>query len=407
MTSTANKNYNNQATGSNVNTWGVINNSNFSIIDLNLGGRLDISISGSTTVTANQAQNLMHIITGTLAANASYIFPALGGVYLVENDTAGGFNLAITVTGGAASSLLPAGAKALVFVNPDDLTVKVEIIASYQSSLNPSIGSANAQSISAAVPGPFVLYNGAMISWVAGSSNTSGMTLAVGGTTATNCTKLTQSGLVALVQGDVIANSRYISIYDSASNSYVMINTSQNLGTLATLGIGAGLVNDGSGNLTIATSANLPGSPTTTTQSAADSSTKIATTGFVNGTALTLQNGTTASTQSAGTNDTHVANCQFAMNMTGAAFINSTTNTQLANTIDTTLANTAYVWQSFLMSPGALGALCGVNNGSGGAYVIGNTYAAAAVGQSSGSWRCIYAVVQSGVTINWYFQRTS
>ena len=57
--------------------------------------------------------------------------------------------------------------------------------------------------------------------------------------------------------------------------------------------------------------ANPSWSGTAITQSAADSSTKIATTAFVNGTALTLANGTTATTQSSGNSSTEVATTAF------------------------------------------------------------------------------------------------
>lgn len=121
MSLTPNKNYNNQATGSNINTWGVINNSNFTIIDLNLGGRLSISVAGSAnvTATANQAQNLFHTLTGAITGNITYYLPALGGFYFVTNNTTGSFTLKADITGGTGGVAVPQGQAYLVFSNPD------------------------------------------------------------------------------------------------------------------------------------------------------------------------------------------------------------------------------------------------------------------------------------------------
>lgn len=57
--------------------------------------------------------------------------------------------------------------------------------------------------------------------------------------------------------------------------------TSLGLGAAAVENLGGSIVDDGAGNLTIATNVNLPGSPTTTTQSGSDNSTKVATTAQV------------------------------------------------------------------------------------------------------------------------------
>lgn len=71
------------------------------------------------------------------------------------------------------------------------------------------------------------------------------------------------------------------------------------LGAAAFAGLSSNIVNSG-GNLAIASDANLPGNPTTTTQSAANDSTRIATTAFVHDVVDALGLGT-ASTKNTGT----------------------------------------------------------------------------------------------------------
>lgn len=283
MALTPNKNYNNQVTGSNVNTWGVVNNANFSTIDSNLGGRVAVNVAGSSniTVTANQAQSLIHVLSGLLTGSIQYIFPALGGLYLVENASTGSFNITIMCAGGSVGAIIPQGMRGIVFVNPDDTSVKVDLIGSQLSvGLAASTGSANVQAVATMIPGPYILEDGAVSVWTAGFTCSGSMTLALGGTAIKTSKKLSSSGYVNLASGDVTLNQKYLSFYDKTSDVHVILNPTITLGTLASMGIGAGLVNDGSGNLTIATSAALPGSPTTTTQAATDSSTKVATTAF-------------------------------------------------------------------------------------------------------------------------------
>lgn len=258
MALTPNKNYNNQATGSNVNTWGVVNNSNFSIIDLNLGGRLAANVAGASnfTVTSNQAQNLIHVLTGLLTGNIQYILPALGGIYMVENDSTGNFTITIMCAGGAVGAIIPQGMRAFVVVNPNDTSVKVDLIGSnYSQGLAPSTGSLNAQAVASMIPGPYMLIDGTLSTWVAGFTNSAAMTLALGGTAAKSVKKASSSGYADPLAGDVFLGQRYLSVYDKTNDIHVLINPTLgfNLGALAYLNIGAGLADDGSGNLKIDT----------------------------------------------------------------------------------------------------------------------------------------------------------
>ena len=128
MTSfTSNKDYTLQVTGTNVNTWGIPLNSNFTIIDLNFGGRLNISVAGNAnvTVTSAQAQNCFHLLSGVLTGNIQYNFPAQGGFYFISNTTTGAFTITLGMTGNTGQYVLPQNEAIIVFANPDNLTLSI------------------------------------------------------------------------------------------------------------------------------------------------------------------------------------------------------------------------------------------------------------------------------------------
>lgn len=113
-TYTPNKNYELQGTGDNVNTWGPPLNANFSILDSNLAGRLSVALSSSdVTLNATQAQNAIYLLTGTLSANVSLLFPAVGGIWTVVNGTSGNFSVTVkTVAVGSVGTIVPQGSSA-------------------------------------------------------------------------------------------------------------------------------------------------------------------------------------------------------------------------------------------------------------------------------------------------------
>lgn len=129
-------------------------------------------------------------------------------------------------------------------------------------------------------------------------------------------------------------------------------------------GAGSGTVNAGTANQlayypsstnSVSGTNAVPNGTTATTQGAGDNSTKIATTAFVNSTALTLANNTTASTQSAGDNSTKVATTAF-VNSTALTLANGTTaSTQSAADSTTKVATTAFVHSVITTTPTPLG----------------------------------------------------
>lgn len=127
MTSTfsPNKNYELQATGDNSGTWGTKANANLSIIDLNLGGVKNATLSGfDVTVSTADAENITHILSGALSANINYKFPNAGSIFNVVNNTTGPYTVTLKNAGGGAGLDLPQGQSALVFVNSNSTTIQ-------------------------------------------------------------------------------------------------------------------------------------------------------------------------------------------------------------------------------------------------------------------------------------------
>lgn len=95
-----------QTVGGNNNTWGTINNTNFSTVDKALGGLLNKAITGNVALTSAEAQNLGYVFTGALSAVATATWPAYSGLLFVANNTTGGFALTATL-GGAGVEIQP------------------------------------------------------------------------------------------------------------------------------------------------------------------------------------------------------------------------------------------------------------------------------------------------------------
>jgi len=110
MTSTTNKNYILQATGSNAGTWGtVLNDEMITYVDSNLGGVTTLSLASTTpiTLTASESRNGLLIFSGALLANIAVTTLALG-VFWVENRTTGNFYVSLT-NGVGTPVLIPQG----------------------------------------------------------------------------------------------------------------------------------------------------------------------------------------------------------------------------------------------------------------------------------------------------------
>lgn len=136
---------------------------------------------------------------------------------------------------------------------------------------------------------------------------------------AVSAAQTIQSDVSALGSLDLPNGGQTIGLPTGGNKGPGTINVASNVfinGTAIGTPSGSGTVVAGTANQiayypsstnTVSGTNALPNGTTATTQSAADSSTKVATTNFVNGTALTLASGTTAITQSNGDNSTKVA----------------------------------------------------------------------------------------------------
>lgn len=96
MTSSPNKGYELQATGSNSGTWGgVLNDDVITKIDQNLGARTALALSSSdVTLTAEQSRSVLLYLSGSITANITITTECLGFFY-VENRTTGSFTVTI------------------------------------------------------------------------------------------------------------------------------------------------------------------------------------------------------------------------------------------------------------------------------------------------------------------------
>lgn len=219
--------------------------------------------------------------------------------------TAGAFNTTLTVTAGTNVTLPTSGT----------LATTAQIVSTPISLTN----GGTAASLTASNGG--IVYSTASTLAILSSTATANQVLLSGSSTTPAWSTTTYPATTTAKQ----------ILYSSATNTIAGLAT----------GNSSLLVTDGSGTPSLSTT--IPNGVVATTQSAADSSTKLATTAFVNSTALTLANGTTATTQSAADSTTKVATTAF-VNSTALTLANGTTaTTQISTDSSTKVATTAFV----------------------------------------------------------------
>lgn len=118
-TFTSNKIYELQGTGDNSGTWGTTLNSNpLTVIDLNFGGVLSLSLSSSNvTLTSTQARNAIVLLGGAISANLTITFPAVGSTYTVKNGTSGAFTITLACAGAGSSVTLEQGSTCILYTD--------------------------------------------------------------------------------------------------------------------------------------------------------------------------------------------------------------------------------------------------------------------------------------------------
>ena len=117
-TYTANKRIEQPSFNSYVDTWDVPVNNDWAIIDLALGGSVSINttgLSGNVTLSTAQYQPLKIVLTGTPTAAINYRVPSgVGGLWVVRNNTSGGFAVTVDSLAGGSAVTIPAAQNTLV-----------------------------------------------------------------------------------------------------------------------------------------------------------------------------------------------------------------------------------------------------------------------------------------------------
>lgn len=208
------KNYELMAQGENDGVWGTKTNSNWSIVDLNFGGRLNIDASGSgdITISPTQAENVYHNITGTLTGNIHYKLPNKGSFYFLNNQTTGNFTLTAIPVGGTGT-IIPQASSVMVFVNPDNTTLTPAIVIAQSVFIGgTTTGGANAQQVTTA--SNFTLTAGYMLIAEIGVANTTQLTLQVNGGDVKNVFIQGSSDIMPMTGGECAINHMAVFLYD-------------------------------------------------------------------------------------------------------------------------------------------------------------------------------------------------
>lgn len=115
MPATANKGYEIQTTGSNVNLWGqVLNDNMIAYVDLNLGGVLTKTLSNVTVnLTAAESRNGILRLIGTLSADV-LVTTLNQGFQIVYNQTSGPFSVSFQRLGVGSPVIIQQNTAALI-----------------------------------------------------------------------------------------------------------------------------------------------------------------------------------------------------------------------------------------------------------------------------------------------------
>lgn len=116
--------------------WDTPLNNNFSYIDSALGGVQSLtSTSGTIVLTASQCQPLTFNVSGTLVGNVTYQIPAIGGQWIVYNNTSGNFTVTFSCAVGAGTVTVDQGTIATIY---SDATNGIRVTNSQLASTVPT-----------------------------------------------------------------------------------------------------------------------------------------------------------------------------------------------------------------------------------------------------------------------------
>jgi hypothetical protein len=274
-----------------------------------------LSVAGSADVTLStaQSQNLYFNFTGALTGNINVIFPASAGrIIIVNNATSGAFTLTVKPSGGTGF-LVTQGSQQFVQI---DGTANSALAPQYDIlPFEVSLASATTTDLGATGTNVVAISGTTTITSLGSSASVNECLYFVRFTGALlltyNATSLILPGATNIT---TTAGDCAIFKYEGSSHWRCMVYT------LAAGVPNSGTVNSGTANQLAyyASSTNavngttaLPNGTTATTQTAGDTTTKVATNAFVNTTALTLATGSTATTQSTNDSSTKVATTAF------------------------------------------------------------------------------------------------
>ncbi len=122
---TTNRGYAVPTHGSDVDTWDQPLNSNFDLIDQNMGAVATITLA-SSLVTLNAAQAACGTIRliGTPSADIPIIFPAVSGQWVVDNQITGAFDVQLVCTLGGNRTGIPKGVASDVFTDSASIALR-------------------------------------------------------------------------------------------------------------------------------------------------------------------------------------------------------------------------------------------------------------------------------------------
>ena len=130
-----NKNLELPGNGDYVDTWNVPANSDFTVIDKAFGSTQTYTLSSSNvTVTTSESQNLRIYLQGTLTANVNILLPAVGGMWIVDNQTTGSFTVTVkTVAGGSTGVAVTQGVRSFITANGTNVYFADDRVTPYSS----------------------------------------------------------------------------------------------------------------------------------------------------------------------------------------------------------------------------------------------------------------------------------
>lgn len=174
------------ATGEDRSTWGIKANNDFSLIETAIAGMSSITIADAnlTLSTANgtvdQSRAMILNFTGTLTADRTITVPTVTKMYIVRNNTAGGFNLNfLTSAIGSTQAVVPALTNYIIFCDATSCYAVQPILnkgsvglsnVDNTSDVNKPVSTAQATAITNAVPPGTILpmvRNAAPTGWLA------------------------------------------------------------------------------------------------------------------------------------------------------------------------------------------------------------------------------------------------